>query len=77
MKLTEITFPRYNLDKLPPDAMNSRKIEYYSLSGIPEDYVRHAPDFDTPPTRCATTCARSTRTESYVYAESHSPSTTA
>ncbi len=45
MKLTEITFPRYNLDKLPPDAMNSRKIEYYSLSGIPEDYVSHAPDF--------------------------------
>lgn len=45
MKLTEITFPRYNLDKLPPDAMNSRKIEYYGLSGIPEDYVSHAPDF--------------------------------
>lgn len=45
MKLTEIAFTRYNLDKLPPDAMNSRKIEYYSLSGIPEDYVRHAPDF--------------------------------
>ena len=45
MKLTEITFPRYNLDKLPPDAARSRKIEYYSLSGIPEDYVSHAPDF--------------------------------
>lgn len=35
MKLTEIAFPRYNLDKLPPDAMNSRKIDIFAYDVYP------------------------------------------
>ncbi len=45
MRINEINFPYYNLDKIGKSANTSPKTEYYGLKNIPCDYIEGSPDF--------------------------------